>query len=105
MSAAAKRAKFLKAYGSEERTAWVQAQPSIVSGKGPCVNAHTRVGGTALKGPPESIVPLTWDEHQELGQRGRRTFELKYGINLDEAAKQVEARWQAHCRATTPRTF
>lgn len=50
---------FVRAYGSPARVAWVRAQPSVVSGQRPCVNAHVRSGGMGRKADARWIVPLT----------------------------------------------
>src|SRR5690242_8623293 len=83
-------ADFLRAYGGEERVEWVKLQPSVVSGKVPCVNAHVRVGGMGMKGDYCWIVPLTDEEHRELGECGRASFEAKYAVDLDTAAGRTE---------------
>jgi hypothetical protein len=41
-----KAKEWKRAYGSEERVKWIQRQPSVVSGRRPCENAHVRTGGT-----------------------------------------------------------
>jgi hypothetical protein len=69
--------------------------PSVVSRKKPCENAHVKSGGVGRKADAKWIVPLTFDEHQELHQHGQKTFEKKYGINLVEQAKRIEKEWQS----------
>lgn len=88
--------EFERAYGSKERVAWIQAQPSVVSGERPCVNAHVRNGGAGRKADAKWIVPLTAQEHENYHIVGKRFFE-KWGgnINLDECAAVIEARWQS----------
>lgn len=95
------RREWLRAYGSEERVQWVQQQLSVATGKYGCVNAHTETGGTSRKADFETIVPLTWAEHEELHQHGQRTFEAKYGIDLKAAAADTQRRWLIHERTTT----
>jgi hypothetical protein len=82
-----------RAYGPEERRAWVKSLPSVVSGEGPCVNVHVKAGGTSYKADAEWIVPLTAAEHDEL-HKGQQSFETKYRIDLRAAALNIEARWQ-----------
>jgi hypothetical protein len=89
------RAKLAREYGSAARIAWVSALPSVVSGQGPCVNAHTATGGLSRKAHHSSIVPLTVAEHDELHQHGQRTFEAKYGVVLCAEAARVQAAWLA----------
>ena len=86
---------FKRSFGSEERVYWISRHPSIVSGKIPCENAHVRTGGVGRKADSKWIVPLTFEEHQELHQKGQRTFEAKYGVNLIECAERIEKEWQS----------
>ena len=93
-----KRAKetFERCYGSAERAAFVQRLPSVVSGTGPCENVHVRGGGASYKADAKWIVPMTKAEHAELHQIGKRTFEQKYALHLDELAEETDAayhRW------------
>jgi hypothetical protein len=95
LRAAESRAKLEREYGSVERIAWISALPSVVSGRGPCVNAHTATGGVSRKAHHSSIVPLTVAEHDELHQHGQQTFEAKYRISLRDEAARVQAAWLA----------
>jgi hypothetical protein len=95
LSAAAARSKLEREYGSAARIAWVSALPSVVSGHGPCVNAHTATGGVSRKAHHSSIVPLTVAEHDELHQHGQQTFEAKYQVDLRGEAARVDAAWLA----------
>lgn len=94
---AEERAKHEREYGPPGRADWVQAQPSVASGKGPCVNAHTKGDGASRKGHYTTIAPLTDHEHRgELHQWGQRTFETHYGIDLAACAAETERLWLAH---------
>jgi hypothetical protein len=86
--------EWLRAYGSIERVLWVKAQPSCVSGLGPCVNAHVRTGGTSRKADACWIVPLTDEEHQRLHSVGREQFEREHGVNLDALAIETQRIWE-----------
>lgn len=88
----------LRIYGTPARVGWVQSQPSVVSGKGPCENVHVKTGGTGRKADACWIVPLTHAEHRELHRRGQLTFEAKYGIDLAACAITTEAAWQERTR-------
>ena len=93
----ARRGKnWLRAYESEDRVEWIAAQPSVVSGRVPCVNAHVVNGGMGRKAEARWIVPLTHEEHMELHASGITTFQNKYGVNLLEMAIQTERRWRQH---------
>ena len=87
---------FARIYGSKERVAWIQAMPSVVSGRTPCVNAHTVSGGMGRKADYHTIVPLTDAEHRELHQIGVKSFEQKYRVDLKALAGQVQDRWLTH---------
>jgi hypothetical protein len=95
LSGPAARAKLDREYGSAARIAWVSSLPSVVSGQGPCVNAHTATGGLSRKAHHSSIVPLTVAEHDELHQHGQQTFEAKYQVDLRAEAAMVQATWLA----------
>jgi len=88
--------EFVRCYGSKERVAWVKSQRSVASGKGPCVNAHTRGDGAGRKAGARWIVPLTDAEHRELHRIGVASFEKKYGLNLDFMAAQTAMAYDAH---------
>jgi hypothetical protein len=90
-----KASEFLRIYGTKERVEWVKSLPSIVSGRTPCVNAHTSTGGMGRKADYTTIVPLTHEEHEELHRKGQRTFEAKYRVDLREAAQHIERYWQS----------
>lgn len=91
---AARQAKNLeRAYGGESRIAWVARQPSVVSGQGPCENVHVRIGGASFKADARWIVPMTAEEHRELHQWGKKTFERHYHIDLDALAAETDHRF------------
>ena len=91
---ARKAESFARAYGGEERVAWVQRQPSVVSGASPCVNAHVKTGGAGRKADARWIVPLTPAEHDELHRIGQRSFEAAHQIDLAHEAYVTDARYQ-----------
>ena len=98
---------FARAYGGAERADWITRQPSVVSGEGPCVNAHVRTGGAGRKADARWVVPLTDAEHRTLHQIGQKSFEAKYGIDLAFLAQIIAARWEVYRTQTdlftTPR--
>lgn len=85
---------FTRAYGGAERVAWITRQPSVVSGEGPCVNAHVKTGGAGRKADARWVVPLTDAEHRELHQIGQKSFEAKHAIDLAFQAAIIDARWE-----------
>jgi len=79
--------EFNRAYHSPAFVKFTRESPSVVSGHGPCVCAHVTPNddppsGMGRKADAKWIVPLTKEEHDELGQIGRWTFEAKYGRDL-----------------------
>jgi len=85
--------------------AWVREQPCVVTGYATggwsailgravrVVCAHLKSRGSGGK-DAENIVPLDWQLHDELGQRGRSEFELRYRVSLPHAAAIIWARYQ-----------
>ena len=93
--------EFVRAYGGVSRVLWVQRQPSVVSGKGPCENCHVAADGAGRKADARWIVPLTFDEHRLLHAIGKASFEALTGVDLDAAAVATECAWQAYFTSTT----
>jgi hypothetical protein len=96
LTAAEKREKFAREYHSDAFVRWIRSLPSVASGHGPCVAAHTENDGKSRKGSWKTIVPLTDTEHREEHQHGRQTFEAKYGIDIKACAARTAAAWLAH---------
>jgi hypothetical protein len=94
-------AEWTRAYDSPDFVAWIREQPSVVSGKGPCVAAHTENGGMSRKADARSIVPLTDAEHKELHRIGIKSFEAKYGASLAFHAARIWQRWLASTQHQT----
>ena len=93
--------EWARAYGSVERVQWMQRQPSVASGDGPCVNAHVSPpdglpSGIGRKADYVWVVPLTEAEHTELHAVGEETFQRRKGIDLAECAAEVHLRWIAY---------
>ena len=85
---------FARCYHSEARVLWIQALPSVVSGRGPCQNVHTKGDGAGRKAGYQWIVPLTETEHAELHRIGKASFESAHQIDLDHEAAITDARWE-----------
>ena len=87
-----------RAYGPPERREWVQGQPSVVSGRTPCVNAHVPdpegPSGMGRKADARWVVPLTLEEEMELHRVGIETFQARHDIDLTEAARETERQWK-----------
>lgn len=94
-------ADFERAFGGQERVDWMRWQPSVVSGKTPCVSAHVRGGGEARRADAEWTVPMTWQEHQAMHDTGQESYAAQHGLDLDALAIETERRWQAW-RSTHP---
>jgi hypothetical protein len=88
-------ASFERAYGGEARVRWMHQQPSVISGRTPCVCSHVRNGGRGRKADACWTVPMLLTEEKEYHAIGKRAFEAKYGVSLDALALETEARWQA----------
>ena len=56
--------------------------------------AHTENNGTSSKGPDYSCVPLGRGHHREY-DAGRKAFEKKYDIDMQETAKKY---WETYQR-------
>lgn len=74
--------KFRKHFHSAERVKFFRDLPCEVLGDrntNVVVNAHTKAGGVARKGPYASIVPLGWFVHHDFDTMWDKKFEAKYG--------------------------
>ena len=97
---AAERARI---YGPAERREWIRTQPCIACGEvGFSENAHTATEGMGRKAHYSMIVPLCgslWSIvqncHGELHRIGIKSFEEKYGVDLQKAAAETEAKWKS----------
>ena len=92
-----------RAYGPAERRAFVSSLPCLVAMAigdvrrcaGRVVNAHVKSGGASRKADAEFTVPLCWSHHCEQ-HNGVKTFERRYGLDLQRAAKFTDAAWRCH---------
>lgn len=100
--------EFARAYHSEERVAWIQAQPCVVDGCAkPSENVHTQTGGTSRKADYQTIVPMCRTHHRELHQKGVETFEGDHLLDLKALALDYERTWRrfaAHALPDQPPT-
>lgn len=85
--------RFERAYGSVERVRYTKRTPCIVCGETPCDNAHVR--SRAAGGTSSDVVPLCRVHHRAMHDIGYLTFQVRYGVDLVEAAAAHEARWCA----------
>lgn len=94
--------EWARAYGSEERVAFVKALGCLVAGRGvdacfgPVDVAHVATGGMGRKADASLTVGLCRGHHCEQHQYGTARFGEKYGVDLVVCAAQVEWRWQRH---------
>ena len=99
-----------RAYGSDERIAFVKGLPCGACGWiGASEVAHTTTGGTGRKADAQFTAPLCGPHpisafglvgtvegcHRMLHRLGVKTFERDFAISLDELAARTEAAWQA----------
>jgi len=83
-----------RAYGSEDRVAWVKQLNCVACGRTPCENAHTANGGMGRKADASTIIPLCKPCHHDLHVQGRRVFEASWTVDLARAAERTEQRWR-----------
>ena len=97
--------EFVRAFGSDERVAWVRALDCFVSYSvacdGPIENAHTESGGAGRRADARFIVPLCRKHHRQLHELGVDTFGRAYKVDLRFAASRVEENWQRHLAASS----
>lgn len=101
-------AEYARIYGSKERVEFVKSLPCVGCGRDwehtrvPIDNAHIENGGTGRKADHTKIVPLCsptapkFSCHGRFHRHGREDLEMWAGINLETAAAETEAAWQAH---------
>ena len=86
---------------------WIRSLPCIVPG---CrvwrltgVHAHhVRIGaGTALKPGDDMTIPACYSHHSQGHDRGWKTFEAKYGLNLEACAAWLA--FLSRCEGRLPR--
>lgn len=94
--------EWLRSYGSDERVAFIQSLPCIVTGASPCENVHILGGGMGRKSDARMIVPMISKVHRRLHMFGPVTFQAMYGVNLLEAAAETERLWQAYQTRSEP---
>lgn len=85
------RRRFERQYESDERVAWVRSLPCLVCLGTPSENAHAAKSKGA-GGRSWHIVPLCYKHHDEQ-HSGVKTFETKYGLNLEAAAIHTQDIW------------
>lgn len=87
---------FARAYGSEERLFYVSACLACVvpscTWNGYNDNAHVETGGTGRKADADKVVSACNRHHREM-HRGQETFELTYGVDLQQCAAETQERW------------
>lgn len=76
---------------TRDHLAFVRSLDCCIEGcRGSPVQAHhvrtAATAGVGLKPPDTATVPLCHGHHRELHDRGRRTFEARYGVDLGALA-------------------
>lgn len=87
--------EWARAYGSTERVYYIgQHLACIVHGceARECENAHTETGGMGRKADADTVVPLCTRHHAEY-HRGAESFASRHGLDLEQAARETEAKW------------
>lgn len=103
-----KAATFTRVYGDADRAAAIRLMPCLVddaSCAGWIENAHVpSKSGAGRKGDARHVVPLCSAHHRtgpdSLHQLNKDGFRARHGINLDDAAAEIEALYPSH---PTPR--
>jgi hypothetical protein len=97
--------EWIRAYGSEERVTWVNAQPCLVKSDecaGKMENAHIKTAGIGMKADAEFIVPLCRHHHRgELHIIGVKSFEAKHDVDLSASAAKTQRAWEAFSGAAS----
>lgn len=86
-------------YGSEERVKWIKNQRCYVTGRvgtsgNPIVNSHIKTKGAG--GGPEWVIPMLYSLEKEFHDIGIRSFEKKYGVDLEHLCRVCDQRWRAY---------
>lgn len=97
-----KETEFERAFGGDDHQEWIRWQPSVVSGKTPCVAAHVRGGGVSRRADARWTVPMLYVEHQQMHNDGQDTYAARHGLDLDALAILHWSRFETYL-ATTPR--
>ena len=89
-----KPSEFRRIYGSKARVEWVKSLRCIrCRRRGHTQNHHIETGGMGRKADFDKIVEICDRCHYWLHKWGRETWESYAGINLDEAAADLQSRW------------
>jgi hypothetical protein len=90
-----------RAFGSDERVAWVKRQRCVAHGgcKGEMENSHVVGGGMGRRADAKHIVPMCQHHHRQFHSHGRPWFERYYGVDLEQRAAATEAQWQEEVAA------
>lgn len=85
-----------RAYGGDERIAWVQSLPCVVPdcADGPRECAHVRTGGVGRRADASAVVPLCAYHHRIQHAIGVVSFASMYGLDLAALAELTERAWQ-----------
>ena len=74
---------------------WMRLQACIVTE--PCsvlvVAHHISAGGMGTKCSDYETVPLCNEHHREIHDKGKKTFQAKYSIDLKEEAERLKGEW------------
>ena len=98
VNAKRKAKNWSRAYGSEERVAFVKSLPCVFVGgstlcAGVIANHHTATGGRGRKADANTIVPICTFHHLELHQVGANAMQARYDVQLAMEARLTERRW------------
>ena len=94
-----KAREWARAYGSEERVAWIRDQPCVAGHSGPCENSHLRSrSGAGRKGDAATVVPMCKPCHNLYPKRS--AWAAKYPELTDDTlnviASATDHLWTLH---------
>lgn len=88
--------EYERAFGGEVHQEWIRWQPSVVTGRTPCVAAHVRGGGIARRADACWTVPMTYFEHQRMHNQGQESYAAEHGLDLDALAIETDRRFREY---------
>ena len=75
---------------------WIKRQGCLLDGRSAHAH-HLESGGVGTKGSDRLTVPLCWQHHRELHDRGRQAFEDRHGIEFLKEAVRLREKYEQFC--------
>lgn len=83
----------LRIYGPPAYRDFLNAIGCAICRATPIEIAHIRSGGMGRKADWTATVGLCSTHHREQHQRGTKSFEARYGVNLTDRAADIQQAW------------